>query len=457
MFFIQKTLKIISSTDYKKILSFGSLAFTILINYSLLKILKDGFIVKNMGAEAIGFLKFYFLIPITMLFLLIYTKCSNSFSQKNIFIGTGIIFFFFFCFLFINFFWLNLGIFTKEEITYFQNFVPRLKWFVIIGLNWQYSLLYVLSELWGAIMYTLFFFQLTNSIFSSHEAKTQYPPIILLGTLSLPFAGWLIDIVHGSPFNIIMFVLLINLLTIIVYVLISKKFEIQLKVYKKKDSQKSLIESFRFILLSKKLWLLFIMIISLGISLNVVEVFWKGKLGKISHSVEEYVQNMGRIQALQGWISIGFILAGMLILEKFSWKFSSLIVPIFLFCLGSLFFILIFKYQDMNKILFWGLAHTIAGKCLKYAFFDPSKELVYISLDKDSKTKGKAAVDILGGRFGKSGLGIVESIVFFMFPTKNFDNTTIFFFTVFLIITILWIQAIIALDKKLNWQEKKKR
>ncbi len=61
----------------------------------------------------------------------------------------------------------------------------------------------------------------------------------------------------------------------------------------------------------------------------------------------------------------------------------------------------------MLAVIF-GTAQNIMSKSAKYSLFDPTKEMAYIPLDQESKVKGKAAIDVVGARFGKSGGSLVQ-------------------------------------------------
>lgn len=64
-----------------------------------------------------------------------------------------------------------------------------------------------------------------------------------------------------------------------------------------------------------------------------------------------------------------------------------------------------------------GAAQNVFSKGSKYSLFDPCKEMAYIPLDDELKTKGKAAVDVIGNPLGKSGGALIQQARLFFLPS----------------------------------------
>jgi len=230
---------------------------------------------------------------------------------------------------------------------------------------------------------------------------------------------------------------------------------------KKKKAKLSLGESFKMIITSRYLGLLVLLIIAYGISMNLVEGVWKAKLKELYPTVEAYTSYMGTFQAYQGVAAIFFMLVGSNILRRVSWSTAAIFTPIMILVTGLAFFSFIFFDQGIGLELaaffgtgplalavMVGTAQNVLSKATKYSLFDSTKEMAYIPLDDEMKTKGKAAVDVIGGRFGKSGGGIIQSTFFILMPAFTFTEATPYFAGIFFVVVILWLLAVKGLGKE---------
>jgi ATP:ADP antiporter, AAA family len=80
---------------------------------------------------------------------------------------------------------------------------------------------------------------------------------------------------------------------------------------------------------------------------------------------------------------------------------------------------------------------------------EPTKEMAYIPLDQDLKVKGKAAVDVIGGRLGKSGGGFIQ---FTLLTLTAESQLTIapYLFGIIAFVGLGWVGAVKGLSKLYN-------
>jgi AAA family ATP:ADP antiporter len=192
---------------------------------------------------------------------------------------------------------------------------------------------------------------------------------------------------------------------------------------KKSKTKMSMGESAAFLAKSPYIRDLATLVVGYGMAINIVEVTWKSKLKAAFPDPNAYSSFMGNFSSATGIFTLLMMLAGRFIFKYGGWGTAAIIPPVTLLVTGAIFFSLIlapatfapvaafFNTSPLMLAVFVGALQNIFSKGSKYALFDPCKEMAYIPLDSESKTKGKAAVDVIGNPLGKSGGSFIQQIL----------------------------------------------
>ncbi|MDR0678462.1 MAG: NTP/NDP exchange transporter, partial [Holosporaceae bacterium] len=384
--------------ELKKFLPMAFMMMCILLNYSLLRATKDALVVTNMGAEAIPTLKLWFVLPAAILFMVIYSKLSNIFSKNTVFyivVSSFMIYFALFAMILYPFHHMLSVDFSGVS----NEFAKKL--LLPIG-GWAFSSFYVMAELWGSAMVSLMFWRFANDVTSLKESKRFYAMFGFIANVALIVSGETLEIVKGA--NLIAWLTVLSCFAIIfiyywlnTYVLTDPRFfnPDEIKKPKKNKEKLSLGESFKYILRSKYLGFIVLLIVCYGVSINLVEVTWKGQAKMLYPSEAEFSGFMGRLQTWTGIASIIFMLVGANILRRCSWFTAAIATPFMIFVTGLIFFgCIVFKdslasliesfggISILGVITWVGLLQNVLSKGTKYSLFDPTKEMSYIPLDE---------------------------------------------------------------------------
>ena len=457
----------IYQSEFRKFIPLTILFLCVSFNYSILRGLKDILVMGNTGADTIYFLKTYGVMPTIILMTIIYSwvaKSVNRDARFNIVIG----YFFLFFFLCASFFIPNCKAIQLDGFAdSLTASIPSFKGLWEAFRFWPISLLYINAEAWGTLALGVIFWTFANEITSSTQAKRFYSFLSSGAAIGTFISGVTMKTFRDDTVLLLWIAVGVVAFMIVVYNIFAIDIRNNASLYqveqkpKKKKVKLSFMQSMAFLVKSKYLAMITMIVLGYNMFIALIESIWKGSIKQYSNYIAStggdvkaaladiYGDQSISVSCLQ--LFFVFFVAGFV--AKKSWKFAALFTPV-MSLLGSTVFVSFLLFQEqlkpfadtlgINVYMFpvlIGLGIVVFIKAAKYTFFDTTKERSYIPLDEETKVTGKAAVDAIGSRLGKSlGSFIISTILVPIFGSMEAIRYPTFIFV--FIILFMWIYAV---------------
>ena len=461
--------------------------FFICLDYSILKSFKDSLMITapQSGAKVIPFVKLYIILPAALLVTYLFTKLFNRYSQEKVFyimVGSFLLLFFLFAFV----------LYPFRDVIHPTATADRLQAVLPLGFsgliclfrNWSYTLFYALAELWGTAVMSVLFWGFVNQITSIKEAKRYYGILIAGANLSLVLSGYIIRFLSNQTLDLLPFfdqdpwgkslglstclIITSGLITMGVFrwyhkrVLKSQNKQQKMGEKRKKSVKMGMRKNFLYLSKSKYLICTAIIVVAFNLALSTIEIVWKDQIHQLHPNPNGYNAYMGEVQIAIGWICcfLGFFCT--FLIRRLNWTFNALITPIILLTTGVLFFgFTLLKHHPLAisfasllgltptaLAVFLGSTQNVLSRICKYTIFDATKEIALIPLSPESKLKGKAAIDGIGSRLGKSGSSLFHSLFIALFG--SISVITPYLAILLLGIVLAWIGTAKSLGRQFN-------
>lgn len=222
-------------------------------------------------------------------------------------------------------------------------------------------------------------------------------------------------------------------------------------------------KNFAYLAKSRYLISIAVIVVSYNIAINLVEVIWKDQVHHLYPNPNDYNAYMGKVITSIGVLStfISIFITGT-VMRKTSWTFSAMITPFILLVTGIGFFAMllfkesslivgvasIFGVSSLVISTFLGSLQNCFSRASKYTLFDATKEMAFIPLSNECKLKGKAAIDGVGSRLGKSGGSVIHQGLLMVFGAVGLS--TPYVGVIFLFSIVAWMIAVKALGRRFN-------
>lgn len=462
----------IQRRELAKFISLSLLMFSILFIQNLVRGMKDGIVVVLIGPEIINFIKLWLIPPTGFLFLLIYFKISAYFNTEKAFrcvIYFFIIYFLFFSFyIFPNYESIHLNLNTIDD---YIKLYPRIKWILLSFSNWGLVSFYIIGELWFVVVFLLLFWQLANKITHVNQSTRFYPLFSLLGQISLLVSGAVLAYLTSNTIEVYTYsnndtiisiqsigvtIGIAGIVCLLAHRFIEKKIisnssELSPGLNTAKPKMR-LIDSLKISMSSRYLQMISLTLIFYTTSVILIEGLWMAKVKEFYPSPHLFINYHGQVLFYTGLCTIICSLLGNYIISSFGWKVAAVLTPIGIMVAGGIFFIFALFEGGINQLLLnfdiecsalyililVGGVQNVLGKGIKYSLFDSTKEMLFIPLDEEMKTKGKAAAELVAANLGQFVGVMIQFAIFTIFPYASYSDIIPILLIAFLITCILW-------------------
>src|SRR3989344_2343316 len=477
----------IHSSELRKFLPMFFIFFLISLNYNLLRVFKDSMVITapNAGAEVIPFIKVWAILPSAIILTYVFTRLANRFDREKVFyimMSIFIAFFFLFAFL----------LYPNRDALHPHEFADRMEFLLPSGFkgliaifrNWTFTLFYIMSEIWSTAIMSVLFFGFANEVTEVNEARRFYGLFMIGANIASILAGQasafvlLFNSMLGIPYGkskweqSILFMCCVVILCGILCILlfrwlnmygIRSKDPAKFVLDQKEKIKMSMRKNFSYLAGSKYLISIALIVVMYNVAINLVEVVWKNQIKAVYPDPSDFQAYMGNVTTAVGIVST---LASMFIsgniIRRFSWTTSAMIPVATMLITGACFFAFV-VFQEASFIspltalvgfvptafaMFLGTMQNVFARACKFTFFDATKEIAFIPLDPESKLKGKAAIDGVGSRIGKSGGSVIHQGLLLLFVSVSASAPYVAI--IFLAIILIWLLSVLSLGKQFN-------
>ena len=477
----------IKKGEEKQFFQMALLMFSMLLCQNIIRNIKDSWIVTIIGAQSISFIKLWLEVPAGALFVFFYTKLCNKANLFWVFRWV-ILFFIAYFLLFLLVLMPNMQAMQMEQETVnslVQSF-PHAKWFILLASQWIIVSFYVMGETLPIILFPILFWQIANNTSSIEQSQRFYPSLSFFGQSNLLALSFLIQyfrsdnavinfLIKYMPFLnytnnlmtkiscLILIVIFLFCVCLLLHKLIDNDIRNGANQNYYTPLKLNIKDTLKLAFSSSYTLRIVCIVLCYSLTINLLEILALEKINLYYLSdTQDVMQFHAKVSGYIGAATLIFALFGSHIIAISGWLFAASLTPIIILITGLTFFTGVifeehwaykFKTFYQNKsflalILVLYAIYAVLCKGVKYSLFDATKEMAYVPLSIELKTKGKAALETFSIKLAKIIGSSVQSIVFIIMPNATCSDAKYLLLVLFVLCCSFWVSNV----RKINAQ-----